>query len=203
MADQAMRFVAVYETEEAARRAADAATRAGADGRDVRIGEPLDRVASVEGEMREEMDHTFAGPGNVGPFTPQMAKGMSLGTIIGGAIGLIVALPAAAIEFGDWPVWLRLIVVGVVGAIVGGTVGWIVGGGFGAERPDDALAAERGFPVSVPATREVEVALARTNPMRIDLVDADGTPLRPVDSRDDENIVRRLGRNLADEDRRD
>jgi hypothetical protein len=203
MADQALRFIAVYESEAAARRAADAAERAGADRRDVRVGEPLDRVVSVEGEMREEMDRSIAGPGNVGPFTPRMAKGMSLGIIVGGAIGLVVALPFAAIDFGDWPVWLRLVVVAAVGALVGATVGWIVGGGFGAERPDDALAAERGVPLSAPATREIEAALTRTNPLRIDLVDANGTPVRPVDSQDDEHITRRLGRNLADEDRRD
>jgi hypothetical protein len=203
MPEQPLRFVAVYRSEEAARRAAAVAERAGADAGAMRVGEPLDRVASVEGEMREEMDRTLAGPGNFGPFTPRMAKGMTLGTVVGGAVGLVVALPAGAIEFGGWPLWARLLVVAIVGAIVGGTVGWIVGGGFGAERPDDALAAEQGYPVSVPATREVEAALKATHPLRIDLVDARGTPVRPIDSQDDEPITQQLGRNLADEDRRD
>jgi hypothetical protein len=203
MAEQPLRFIAVYQSEDAARRAAAVAERAAANSAEVRVGEPLDRVASVEGEMREQMDRTIAGPGNVGPFTPQMAKGMTLGTVVGAAVGLVVALPFAAIEFGGWPLWARLLVVAIVGVIVGGTVGWIVGGGFGAERADDALAAEQGYPVSVPATREVEAALKETHPLRIDLVDARGTPVRPIDSQDDEHIARQLGRNLADEDRRD
>jgi hypothetical protein len=132
-----------------------------------------------------------------------MAKGMTLGTVVGAVVGLVVALPAAAIEFGGWPLWARLLVVAIVGAFVGGTVGSIIGGGFGANRPDDTLAAERGYPVSVPATTEIQTALTGTHPLRIDLVDAAGMPVKPIESAHDEPIARRLGRNLADEDRRD
>jgi hypothetical protein len=196
-----MRLVAVYESEHSARDAAAAARSAGAPPDDIHVSEPLDRVVSVQGEMREEMDRTIAGPGNVGPFTPQMAKGMAVGAVIGALIGLLLALPVAVIDFGGWPAWLRLIVVAVAGITAGATVGWVVGGGFGAERPDDSLAAEHGVTVSVPATPEIETALVQSHPMRVDLVSDDGTPVRPIYSEPDESIARRLGRNMADEDR--
>ena len=160
-----------------------------------------DEVASVKGEMRQEMDRTIAGPGNVGPFTPKMAKGMAVGAAIGALIGLVISLPLATIDLGGWPAWLRLIVVAVAGATAGATVGWVVGGGFGAERPDDPLAAEHGIALSAPASPAVADALLKARPMRVDLVTDDGTPVRPVFAEPDESIARSLGRNMAEEDR--
>jgi hypothetical protein len=196
-----MRLVAVYESGRSAHVAAVAVRAVSAPPDDVHIGEPLDRVVSVQGEMREEMDRTIAAPGNIGPFTPKMAKGMTVGAVIGALFGLVLALPLAIIDFGGWPVWLRLIVVAIVGVAAGSTAGWIIGGGFAAERSDEPLAAEHGVTVSAPATPEVEAALLQTHPMRVDLVTDDGAPVRPVYSDPDESIARRLGRNMAEEDR--
>src|SRR5215211_7744857 len=67
MDNASLRIVGMYESEETARAAAEAARAAGAPPEAIRVGEPLDRIASVQGEMRAEMDHTVAGPGNVGP----------------------------------------------------------------------------------------------------------------------------------------
>ena len=156
-----MRLIAVYDSERTARVAAAAARKAGAPPDDIRVGGTGDEVASVKGEMRQEMDRTIAGPGNVGPFTPKMAKGMAVGAAIGALIGLVISLPLATIDLGGWPAWLRLIVVAVAGATAGATVGWVVGGGFGAERPDDPLAAEHGIALSAPASPAVADALRR------------------------------------------
>jgi hypothetical protein len=196
-----MRLVAVYGSERSARAAAAAARSVGASPDDIHVGATPDQIASVKGEMREEMDRTIAGPGNVGPFTPKMAKGMTVGAVLGALFGLVMALPLAIVDFGGWPTWLRLIVVAVAGVAAGATVGWIVGGGFGAERPDDPLAAEHGVTVSVPATPEIETALVTAHPMRVDLVTDDGTPVRPIYSEPDESIAHGLGRNMADEGR--
>src|SRR5262245_18960476 len=142
MTDPQPRLVAVYDTIGDARPAAEVARRAGAAADTIRIAASLDRVVALAGEMREEMDHTLAGPGNVGPFTQEMQRGMTVGAITGAVIGFVIALPFAAIPFGDWSVLIRLLVVAIVGLALGGTVGWIVGGGFGADRPEEPLAAE-------------------------------------------------------------
>jgi hypothetical protein len=196
-----MRLVGVYEDADAARAAAQVARRAGADPDDIRIGERLDRVVSLEGEMREEMDRTVAGPGNVGPFTKEMWRGMHIAIPIGAVVGLLLALPIAAIPF-DFPVWARLLVCGVVGLSVGATVGWVVGGGFGAKRGEEPLAAEHGITLSVTATDHLRELLARTRPVRLDLVTERGEPVQTVTTEHSEPVTRTMGRNVASEERR-
>jgi hypothetical protein len=202
MARQKIRLVGVYRSESEARAAAEAACRSGADPADVRVGDPLDRVVSLEGEMREEMDHTIAGPGNVGPFTPEVQRGMSIGVFVGALVGLVLALPLAAIPFGDVAVWLRVLLVAVVGVVVGGTVGWVLGGGFGAKRGEEPLAAERGVTLSTTATERLQDVLAQTHPIRLDLVTEHGEPVRAVTTEPGEPIARTIGRNAASEERK-
>jgi hypothetical protein len=154
--------------------------------------------------MRQEIEHTVLGPGNVGPFTKEMTQGMSLGAVVGGVIGLVVALPFAALSFGGWPLWLRFLLVAIVGAAVGSTVGWIVGGGFGARRPDAPLAAQRGVTVTAPALDTVRTALIEAAPIRVDLVADDGRALAVVVTDESgPSTPRRIGRHLADEERED
>jgi hypothetical protein len=199
--DAGTRLIGVYSTEDSARSAADAVRRAGVPDDEIRIGDPTDYVASVASEMRDETTHTIVGPGNVGPFTKEMSKGMLVGIVVGGAIGVVLALPLAAIPFGDFALWSRLLLVVIVGALVGATVGWVLGGGFGATRPDDKLAAERGVTLTVPATPETEALLSRTNPLRLDVVEADGQPVRTI-ATEEEGVMHKLGRHAGEEPRR-
>jgi hypothetical protein len=90
------RLVAVYENREAALGAAEAVRNAGAPPDEVRVDQDLDRVASIQGEMPQELEHTVLGPGNVGPFTKEMTQGLTLRAVLGGACGSVVALPLAA-----------------------------------------------------------------------------------------------------------
>lgn len=202
MAMPEARWSAVYDTRERAQQAAEAARRAGAPTGEVRIGDELDAVVALQGEMREEMEHTIAAPGNVGPFTKEMTKGMVPGMVLGGAIGAVLALPLAAIELGGWPLWLRLVVAAGIGALVGGTVGWILGGSFGARRGDEPLAAERGVTVTAPGTEPVRRALEAAAPIRLDAVAA-GHPVATATTDEDRQpgIAHDIGRNLAREER--
>lgn len=194
------RLIAVYESEQQARAAAEAARRAGASD-DIRIGAPEDRIVAVEAEMREDLDQSVV-PG-AGPFTKDMTKGVTLGTVVGGAVGLVCALPFAAINFGDWPLWARLVTVAIVGVAVGATVGFLIGGYFGAERPGEPLVTERGVILSVPSRPGVEEALVRTDALRVYLVSADGQPVRTIKSVDPEPIAHKIARRAAEESRRD
>ena len=201
VANAGPRLVAVYESEATARRAAAAAMQAGAAREDVRVADDLDAVVSLQGEMREEMEHTLVGPGNVGPFTKEMTKGMFIGIVAGGLIGLVVALPFAAIGFAGWPLWLRLVVVAVCGVVAGSTVGWIVGGAFAARRPEESLAAERGVTVAAPATQSIERALVAAAPIRVDVVDANGQPVATpaTEARETPGTPYDIGRHMTQE----
>jgi hypothetical protein len=204
MNPQAVRLVAVYGSEAAAQAAGEAARRAGAPAGRVRIGDPNDFRDALEGEMREEINHAFEGPG-VAPLTGEMSKGTLLGTTLGALVGAIVAIPFSAIGFGGWDLWLRLLVVVVVGAVIGGTVGWIVGGGFAARRPEERLAAERGVTVTAPASGPVERALVAAGPIRLDEFDMHGQPVATVTTEAERNgahgIAHDIGRHLTHEER--
>src|SRR5688572_24305328 len=116
MAIDTHEIVGVFRTPEAARAAADAAARCSSTGAAPRVGQPGDDVASLKAEMREEMQHTTAGAGNVGPFTKEMTKGLSTGTIIGAVAGAVLALPLGFIEWEPIGLVLRLLIAAAVGA---------------------------------------------------------------------------------------
>src|SRR5919202_1826084 len=84
------RLVAEFDSDTTARAAAAALHDAGIATDDDTAS---DEVAALRGEMAEEMQHTIVGPGNVGPFTKEMTRGIVGGTIIATVIGAVIALP--------------------------------------------------------------------------------------------------------------
>lgn len=195
------RLIAVYDDEGQAAGAARRAIDAGVADDDIRVNDARDHVASVEGEMRDEIVHTTAGPGAVA-FTKEMSEGMSIGILLGGAIGLVLALPFAAFPMAGIALWARFAIVAIVGALVGMTVGWIIGGAFAAKREDEPLAAEAGVTVAAPATEEARQALLATDPIRLDLVE-DGQPVMTIAHRHAgaKQVVRDMGRHMGSERR--
>lgn len=189
----AQRFVAVFEDEERAQAAADAARQAGAT--EVTVGARADHQASLRGEMREEMEHTTAGAGNVGPFTKEMTKGLLAGTLLGGLVGALVGIPAGFVPFGDVSLAVRLVITVGVGLAAGSTFGFVMGGGLGAKGPVEELAAERGVTVSATADDlAVADALRRHSPLRIDVLQG-AQPVDTVtsdDPTDEDGVVREV-----------
>ncbi len=197
------RLVAVYDTDADARTAVRALQQAGVDVAQVRVGDDRDHIAALEGEMRAEISNTLAGPGNVGPWTKEMSEGSLLGVVVGGAIGVVLALPFAAIGMGSLMLWARLLVCAIVGAIIGATAGWIIAGGFAAKRPDEPLAAETGVTLAVPLSRAAQATLVATSPRRVDIVEPDGHAVSNVMQRDAgaHHVVRDIGRHMGNEER--
>lgn len=191
-------LVAVYEDEQQASRAAEAARRAGA--RTVRVGAEPDRVSALQAEMRDEVDQSFLGPGTT--FTKDMTKGVLALSLVAGAIGAVLAAPIGLIEFGDMALWTRVLLCAVVGALVAGTVGFVIGGSFGARRPGEELAAERGVAVAAENAQAVRDALAAEHPLRLDVFGATAEPLEAVHTEDDEpdgaGLPYDLGRRMGD-----
>lgn len=173
------KIVAVYADERAASAAAEAARRIGIDAGAIHIDSALDERTALQAEMREEMEHTTAGAGNVGPFTKEMSKGLALGALVGGAIGIALAIPAAFVFFTEEQLVVRLVIAAFVGAVAGATVGFVAGGGLAAKGPAEQLAAERGTTLSITGGgRAVVDILQRYQPIRLDVVVDD----QPVDT---------------------
>lgn len=171
--DHEHELIGVFEDEQAAQEAANAAGGG-------RVGEGRDEQSALRAEMREETDHAFVGPGNVGPFTKEMTKGLLWGTFLAGAIGLLLGLPFGFIPFGDATLVTRLFITGGVGAFAGATLGFVLGGGWGGADSDKKLAAERGVTVAAPDTPTTVEALLEKGPIRVDRVRTDGQPVSTV-----------------------
>ena len=177
-------IVGVFEDEE---RAAAAAERAGtaASGADVRVGDARDERAALRGEMREETEHVMAAPGNVGPFTKEMTKGIVLCTLLCAGVGVVLALVLGFLPVAErFSLWGRVVVAVLIGGFAGATVGFVVGGGFAAKGPGDKLASERGVAVGVTVEEaqagKAAEALAEQEPIRVDVMRGEGRPVTTV-----------------------
>lgn len=86
-------------------------------------------VAEAVREQREEINGSWAAPG-LGPMTDGQWKGFLVGSLVGGALGLLVLAPFGLFSWGGglglgW----RIVVAGLAGALGGGTVGALYFGG--------------------------------------------------------------------------
>ena len=168
------RVVGVFRDRSAAERAAQSARRAADLGEDeVRIDAEADERFALRGEMREEVDHTVAGPGAVGPYTKEMTKGLLRSHAIWVPIGIVVALPLAFIPIGNTSLVFRLVLWGIVGGLAAAVVSLAVGGGLSAKGPTDSMAVERGVTVGIMArnadqARSAADAMAKHDPIRLD-----------------------------------
>jgi hypothetical protein len=80
-------------------------------------------------EQREEINGSWAAPG-MGPMTDGQWKGFLVGALGGGLIGLLLLLPFGLLGWGgEVPLWGRLLIAAIAGALAGGTVGVVYLGG--------------------------------------------------------------------------
>jgi hypothetical protein len=205
MAQRRTSVIGVFANEDAARRAVAAAEQGGADPAAIRIGDENDRIRELQAEMLDEVDNSVMGPGSIGPFTKEMTRAIVPLTIIFGLVGLVVALPFAAIHFGGFPLWGRLLVLGVVGGAAGSVVGFQIGGSFGGRRPEERLATERGVVVAIDDAPPPAIdVLKAMGPIRLDAFEEHGWPIGPIVASDDVaahgGLVPELEEHLRDRD---
>ena len=184
-------IVAAFEDDDAAERAAEAVKQAGIDGARVRVGTERDERAELQAEMREELENSVMGPGNFGPFTKEMQKGMVIGMGIAIPAGIVLGLIVAAL-----PIWgtaprvdlaMRLLIGAAIGAAAGTTMGFVLGGGWKPAFTDESEpVSEHGKTVAVTivdlaeAERAAET-LRRHGAARVDHVGPDGQPIARLD----------------------
>ncbi|HVX19493.1 MAG TPA: hypothetical protein VHA73_15835 [Acidimicrobiales bacterium] len=170
--------VAVFDGERAARDAVQALVAAGVRREAIRVGAERDRRAALRGEMREEADHTFAGP--AGALPKEATRGAVAMALVGGGAGGVIGALISLIPFGGhW--WVRLVILVTVGIAAGSTIGFIAGGGAMARGPAEPPAAARGITVAVqPVSSEVVEVLRNAAPLRVDMLTANGDTLGVV-----------------------
>ena len=112
-------------TERVEKKIDDVSTRSGSN---YSHDEGESRTRSLESEQRRESDEAWAGPG-VPASTDGQAKGLVIGSLLGGAIGLVLLLPLAFIPVSGLSLTGRLILCAIVGALAGGTAGAMYFGG--------------------------------------------------------------------------
>lgn len=184
-------IVAAFDSDAAARRAADAVAEAGIDASRIRVGSEQDERAELQAEMKEEMELSMMGPGNFGPFTKEMQKGMSAGMAIAVPIGVVLGVIVAALPiWGTAPsvdLWMRVLIGAAVGAAAGATLGFVLGGGWKPAFSDEGEPiADRGLTVAVSTADPAEVerataTLRQHGAARVDRVNPDGQPIDRVD----------------------
>jgi hypothetical protein len=196
------RVVGVFRDRGTADRAARAAREAADLGEEqVQIDAEADERFALRGEMREELDHTIAGPGPVGPYTKEMTKGLIRSQVLWVPIGVVVGLALAFIPIGNTSLGFRLLIWSIVGAIAGAVMSLAIGGGLSAKGPREPMAVERGVTVGIMASnaaqaRSVADAMAKHDPIRLDT----GVAERPTGmvTREPEDEKAREGKLLSD-----
>lgn len=144
-----------------------------------------DAGAALRAEMRDEVEATVAGAGNVGPFTKGMTRGLVIwipaATLVGVVLGALIGLT-------PWGTGLsltvRLLAGAAIGLFAGATVGFVAGGFVRSRQEGEggSLPAERGTVIGVHAETAEEIERAEQivtslGADRIARVDPHGTPL--------------------------
>jgi hypothetical protein len=175
---------ATYRSRAQAERAAQTIRRQGFEST---IDEPADERAVLRAEMRDEVEATVVGAGNVGPFTKNMTKGIVVGVPVAALIGAILGGLVGLIPWGSGLSTVLRVVLGVgIGGFAGATVGFLLGGFLKPRKEEEGegrLDAEAGSIVSIRTTtqdeaRRVREFLETGDPMRIDET-AHGVPVGP------------------------
>ncbi len=191
--------VAAFTDEATAKAAVGALTARGVPADAVLLeppGDAGDEIAELRGEMQDELQDSWAAPGFF--MTDEQARGAFIGTAVftaaGFAVGLVAGLGWAYLIEADITRLGRVAIAVVLCTVAFATVGFIAGGSLkprldAAGDPERSLddrraAAERDVLVAVHSTNRATVersadVLRDLGAERVDLFDAEGTPLPP------------------------
>lgn len=199
-------LLGVFQNRAAAESAIESARAAGADDEEIHVGRREDTTASLRSEMRAEVEDSWFSPQAAFILTKKATKGAIVAILVLGAVGAVIGAAAAFAFPSGMALWTRLLAFAGVGALGGATAGFIIGASGAQKGSQKRLAAERGVTVRVKSTApEVEQALSEEKPIRLDVIEADGTPtgttVTTEEDRSDEGVVEDLERALREPER--
>lgn len=198
-------LLVVYPTLKRAETARARVLELGVDPLSVRVDEETDEIASLRAEMHEELTQAWIVPTAAFIAPKEGVKGMGFIGAVAILVSLLIAIPLAFIDFGA-TLGVRLLVFSAVAVALGGTIGFVAGAAAAAKRPGERMAAHRGTVVRVGRdTPELRRALLDLEPIRVDEVAHDDTPIDTVVTEGDrqaEGTVEEVGANLQGDDYR-
>jgi hypothetical protein len=139
-----------------------------------------DDVTALEAEMHGELSESaMAGPLSI-VMPKEGMRGFAMVALIGGAIGLLLAVLLAFIDYG-LNYWLRLLIAAGIVLTMTSIAALVLGPGFASKGSRDLMAAQRGITLRVRRNSdEVRSLLAKAHPIRLDEVTHDGEPVGTV-----------------------
>jgi hypothetical protein len=199
-------LLGVFRSRATAESAAKRTRAAGVDDEQIHVDRHEDTITSLRAEMRAELEDSWFSPQAAVMLTKEAAKGSIVAILVLGTIGAVIGGILALIFSFGLTLWLRLLLFGAVGATAGATVGFVIGASAAQKGAQKRLAAERGVTVRVEDTGpEVEQLLSKEEPIRLDVVAADGTPtgmtVTTEEGQTDEGVVQDLERAIREPDR--
>jgi hypothetical protein len=173
-------LLAVFDDPQTADRARTAVLDAGVAPDAIHVGEPLDVISGLRAEMAEELTRGGIQPQAAAIYPKESVRGFAVVGGIGVAIGLALAFPIAAIDWGS-TYGVRLLVFMLVFAAFGATIGMVAGASLAAPRPGAEAAAVGGTVVRVERDdARLRDLLAGFRPIRIDEITHEGMPIDTV-----------------------
>jgi hypothetical protein len=196
-------LLAVFDDPDAAQRARTALVDAGVPAEQVHVGDQIDVVSGLRAEMLEELTRSAVVPNAAAVYPKESVRGFGLVSAIGVGIGVLLAFPLAAIDWGS-SYGVRLLVFLLVNAAFGFTIGMVAGASLAAPRPGARAAAVRGTTVRVERDdAHLRELLAGLHPIRIDELSRNGGPIDTVvtEGRDDlAETAKDMAANAASDD---
>lgn len=164
-----------------ARKTVDSLQESGVDA-EITVDAEEDKRAALRADMRDEIEASVMGPGNVGPQTKGQTKGIvkwvTIFTAVGAGLLFVVGLLV-------WPSPTGLLASAAIGAAAGATFGYVMGGFLGPRKHSEGHPDAESRPVvgvHADTPEEIEKAegvLGDRDVSRADRVDAAGRPAGP------------------------
>jgi hypothetical protein len=171
-------LLVVYPDPAHAEAARAALVDAGIAPEDIHVGDETDTIASLRGEMREELSRPWIVPRSGVTHPAERSAVMMAG--LGMAIAVLAAFPIALVDFGA-TYWTRWFVVAVVAGLFASTIGMFAGPARLPQSGNEGSAATRGTLLRVNHdSAGLRRVLAELDPIRIDEVTHDGDPIAMV-----------------------
>ncbi len=151
----------------------------------IEFEDPGDETASLRAEMREELDDAWVLPQAAFIAPKEGARSFVVLTAVTCVVGAAIGVPLAFIDFG-MTFWTRLLLIEGLLVATGFAIGLVLGPSLGVKRPNEPMAAQRGFTVRVRQNdAPTRARLSAFNPVRLDEITVDGEPVSTLATEED------------------
>jgi hypothetical protein len=193
-------LIAVYADRATADRVADRLSEEGLPAGSVHVDRTEDEATALLAEMREESANAFISPQVGVAYTKEAKRSMAAYLPAAVAVGALVALPFAFIDWGGPSFWVRAFWMVVIGGAFGGTIAAVAVPALASRSPYEPSGAQRGVVVRVDTwSQQLEERMADADPIRLDRLGTHARPIGTVTTEDGPGAVEAVARTVQEE----